>query len=93
MMKKSRSIAGLVLLSAFLLVAPFLAADSEKPVQLKDSLFGVDFVGETHGWAVGYYGRIVHTNDGGNTWVYQESGTENLLTGVDFVDQNNQKHC
>ena len=45
-MRKSCGIAGLVLLSGFLLAAPFLSAESEKPIQLKDSLFGVDFVGE-----------------------------------------------
>jgi photosystem II stability/assembly factor-like uncharacterized protein len=88
MKKKCSILAFFVLVSSCYLVS-LLSAESEKPIQLKDSLFGADFVGEANGWAVGYYGSIIHTSDGGNTWVYQKSGTEKLLSGVDFVDQNN----
>ena len=28
----------------------------------------------THGWGVGEIGKIMHTNDGGETWIGQDSG-------------------
>jgi hypothetical protein len=43
------------------------------------------------GWAVGgatALGRVKHTTDGGINWVNQDSGTNNLLTRVFFVDSN-----
>ena len=40
------------------------------------------------GWAVGNYGIIVHTEDGGTTWKPQTSGTiENSLLSVAFATQ------
>jgi len=49
-------------------------------------LYGVDFVGSLIGWAVGS-GKIIHTQDGGNTWTTQYS-TDIILnfTGVHFID-------
>jgi photosystem II stability/assembly factor-like uncharacterized protein len=87
MKKKYSGVALAVVVLLCFGVSP-LSAESGKPLQLKDSLFAVDFFGETYGWAVGYYGSIVHTSDGGKTWVHQKSGTEKLLTSVDFVDRN-----
>lgn len=78
----------LFLLSSFSFL-PLPSAEPTTPLKLKDNLFSVDFVNENYGWAVGYYGRILHTTDGGKTWVHQESGTTKTLTCVDFVDQNN----
>ncbi|MGP8322305.1 MAG: YCF48-related protein [Methanosarcinaceae archaeon] len=46
----------------------------------------VDFVDKNNGWVVGDGGLIIHTNDGGETWEYQESSTEETLYAVDFVD-------
>ncbi len=33
-----------------------------------------------------YQGTILHSSDGGSTWVQQPSGTSNLLVAIDFVD-------
>lgn len=49
---------------------------------------GMDFVDSTHGWAVGYSGSIAATNDGGATWVRQDSATGDSLNSVSFVDVN-----
>ena len=46
----------------------------EVPVAL--TLTGVDFGTETHGWAVGHSGVVLHSSDSGATWDLQ-------LTGVD----------
>ena len=37
------------------------------------------------GWAVGWEGAILHTEDGGKTWQKQNSGSANLLQSVAFV--------
>ncbi|MFH0726495.1 MAG: YCF48-related protein [Pseudomonadota bacterium] len=36
--------------------------------------------------AVGYFGAIVHSSDGGKTWIRQQAGTATSLTGVSFVN-------
>jgi photosystem II stability/assembly factor-like uncharacterized protein len=65
------------------------------PVATSETLFGVDFPDAAHGYAVGAYGRILATTDGGATWSPQVSGVEkretgdgeaNVLHGVSFVD-------
>lgn len=50
-----------------------------------DRLFDVEFIG-SRGWAVGQFGLVVRTEDGGTTWT-ELGGVEgqDLLT-VDFVD-------
>jgi len=50
-----------------------------------DPLYDVCFV-DDRGYAVGYYGTILHSPDGGETWEPQESPTTELLTAVVFVD-------
>ena len=51
-----------------------------------EPLFDVDFVDARHGWAVGNLGLILHTSDGGKTWVKQDAKTDKQFFGVDFVD-------
>ncbi len=45
------------------------------------------FADRNNGWAVGDSGTILHTGDGGNTWEYQQSGTQNDLREVHFIDR------
>ena len=53
-----------------------------------NTLLGVDFPDEEHGWAVGEYGFILHTSDGGVTWLEQGIGLTNFhLNCVYFLDQ------
>ena len=47
---------------------------------------GLSFADETNGWAVGDSGQIIHTNDGGHSWIRQTSGTIVSLQCVLFTD-------
>jgi len=51
-----------------------------------DDLFQASFPNEKEGWAAGRWGCILHTPDGGKTWVRQETGTDFTLSSVSFVD-------
>jgi hypothetical protein len=51
-------------------------------------LSGVHFTNADTGWAVGWFGTILHTTDGGSTWTLQASGTANSFRGVHFTDSN-----
>lgn len=44
------------------------------------------FSDELTGWLVNNYGKILHTEDGGMTWVPQDSGTDRALSSVFFID-------
>jgi photosystem II stability/assembly factor-like uncharacterized protein len=47
------------------------------------------FINREKGWVVGTRGSVIHTSDGGKTWINQESGTEKNLFSVSFVDDRN----
>jgi photosystem II stability/assembly factor-like uncharacterized protein len=49
-------------------------------------LYAVDAVNGEIAWAVGVFGAIFNTVDGGKTWTQQESGTEASLASVAAVD-------
>jgi len=53
------------------------------------NLSGVSFTDANNGTAVGGFGTIIRTTDGGNNWVSQTSGTYERLYGVSFTDENN----
>ena len=55
---------------------------------LTGDLEDVDFVDVGNGWAVGAGGTVLNTQDGGNTWVTQTSGTTQDLQSVSFADAN-----
>src|ERR1041384_784712 len=61
----------------------------QNPRPQGNPLHGVSFVQTNHGTAVGDYGTIVRTTDGGRTWTKQSSGTSSGLYGVSFVNANN----
>jgi photosystem II stability/assembly factor-like uncharacterized protein len=55
-------------------------------VPVHDELIHLDFDGDKRGWVVGNRGRILHTDDGGESWATQTSGTSAALYHVDFRD-------
>jgi len=55
-------------------------------IRVTDNLYGAKFVDVDNGWAVGAFGTIVRTRDGGNTWRPQVSHTVEHLYSVDFAD-------
>lgn len=49
----------------------------------------VHFVDNQYGWVVGEYGVILHTNDGGQTWIEQQHNLgEITFFSLDFKDKN-----
>ena len=42
---------------------------------------------ESFGWAVGDFGTIIHTRDGGKTWMSQGSGEDRIYNDVCFIDR------
>jgi len=52
-------------------------------------LHGTHFVDSLKGWAVGDYGIILHTTNGGVNWSSQNSGTNSPLRSVSFSDHHN----
>lgn len=80
-------------LSIFLLGVLFLSkAMSQNWVKLASTttqtLNDVWFVSADNGWAVGDKGLILHTQDGGNQWQVQSSGTQSKLLKICFIDPN-----
>lgn len=55
------------------------------PTPQGNALLDLAFIDEDVGWAVGRYGTILHTADGGVSWTSQTSGTRADLTAVVFV--------
>ncbi len=54
--------------------------------KIYDDLFSAIFPNEKEGWASGRWGCILHTGDGGKTWVRQNTGTDLTLSSVFFMD-------
>lgn len=50
---------------------------------------GVGALDSKHAWVVGSNGTIIHTEDGGKTWVQQASNTKATLMKVAVVDRHN----
>ena len=74
-----------VSLTLFLLPAKIRAQTAI--ISERDSLYGVAAVGREHAWVVGYWGKILHTANGGKTWELQTSGTDKPLYSVKFIDE------
>ena len=64
---------------------------TQSDIEAKDHLYSVTFTDENFqkGWAVGTYGRILRTLDGGLTWESQAGGTSENLLKVSFFDALN----
>ena len=60
----------------------------QNPLPQGNTLRCVSFTDVNTGTAVGDFGTILRTTNGGATWVSQSSGTEHVLTGVSFTDAN-----
>jgi hypothetical protein len=57
----------------------------QNPLPQGNHLSGVTFADGNNGWAVGDYGSIVHTTDGGSAWMPHGIATEADFFGVVFV--------
>ncbi len=90
MIRKHQTI-GLKEITVTLLVLIFciLIPSVQGQQKIYDDLFSASFPNEKEGWASGRWGCILHTADGGKTWVRQNSGTDLTLSSVFFVDSRN----
>ncbi|HSB04835.1 MAG TPA: hypothetical protein VLK23_06525, partial [Thermodesulfobacteriota bacterium] len=73
-------------LSSILLVVMFffcfLIPNVQGQQKIYDDLFSASFPSEKEGWASGRWGCILHTADGGKTWIRQSTGTDLTLSSV-----------
>ena len=60
----------------------------QNPLPQGNTLNSVFFYDTNSGWAVGNYGVILHTINGGSTWIAQNTVTHDLLYDVCFIDAN-----
>lgn len=49
---------------------------NQVPLPVSSDLVSVRFLNATHGWAVGHDGVVLHSEDGGKTWVKQLDGKQ-----------------
>jgi len=59
-----------------------------REVPVRSALTAVSFADAQHGWAVGHWGVVLHTRDGGEHWTLQRSDTrvDQPLFSVHFKD-------
>ncbi len=57
------------------------------PIQPYEDLNKIDFINPNTGWIVGSLGIVLHTSDGGTSWVYRNTPSANLIF-IDFVNAN-----
>jgi len=55
------------------------------PAQAK-FLHGIEVINNSYIWAVGHNGTIIHSRNGGQTWIQQQSNVNTSLYDVDFAD-------
>lgn len=59
----------------------------ERHLTPHDELYSIHLTQHGAGWAVGKFGKILHTSDSGKNWDAQISGTRKPLTSVSFADE------
>ncbi|MBI5439937.1 MAG: hypothetical protein HY900_01865, partial [Deltaproteobacteria bacterium] len=87
--RNRRSRRGLRRLSLLLFLACAWGGWAEAGSRIQDDLFSVSFPTASQGWAVGRWGTVLHTADGGTTWEKQKTGVDDTLASVSFVDAQN----
>jgi len=57
------------------------------PTQVTNNdLFAIQFTDDNHGWAVGSYGTVIYTIDGGQKWTEQSFGSQIDFYDLQFLD-------
>lgn len=79
-------LAGAAILLTLCVSARQASATPQGGMQLTDNLYGTHFINADEGWAVGAFGSIAHTRDGGHSWRPQVSHTVEQLFSVSFGD-------
>jgi len=60
----------------------------QNPYPTAVSLYDIQFKDENTGWAVGDFGTILKTTDGGETWQKQNTGSTGWFSHIDVYDEN-----
>ena len=66
-------------------------SDAEKENEgaaVEARLNAVAFADDNHGWIMGEFGMVLHTEDGGQTWKRQPSASGKLLYALHVFDEN-----
>jgi photosystem II stability/assembly factor-like uncharacterized protein len=80
----------LLALSSLAIEAPLGSAErSSVRSQIVEDLYDTQLVDPDDGWAVGAFGAVYHTSDGGRHWQMQHAPTTQNLFGVSFSDVRN----
>jgi len=89
--KRITNILNIVAMVCFIsfLVSCAQVAQQKKQWGMSEDLLSASFPTEKEGWVCGRWGTVLHTADGGKTWMLQSSGTENTLVSIHFVDPQN----
>lgn len=53
-----------------------------------DSFYGAELIDSNYVWAVGDGGVILHSSNGGSSWIQQTSNTFNTLLSISFINRN-----
>ena len=64
-------------------------SQQKKQQAIVEDLLSITFPTEKEGWTCGRRGFVLHTADGGKTWIPQDSGTDYTLSSIFFVDSRN----
>ncbi len=76
-----------MLLPAISLAGSFNGWIYQNPYPTSNTLLAVKFVTQKKGWVAGEKGTILYTEDSGDTWEAQESGTEQDIKSLAFVNE------
>lgn len=83
-------------LIVILLICIYSSANSQQsdnwtwlnPKPQGNSLYGIDFVNNNTGFAVGGFGTVLKTSNDGVTWTKLNTGTSHRFISVDFINEN-----
>lgn len=84
MIVRCKILFALIFIPMFLLKAQWISQNSNS----QETLLDVSFINEFEGWTVGFYGIVLHTSDGGESWSRIYSDSIKTFSSVQFHDSN-----